>query len=131
MIEIRPFEAADLRWVRVRDEHTPVLEMILEHEDALEQVEGPYAYTAWTPYGTSVASCGILENGEAWAFVDPDMPRSAVLAVCRKVQEVLEEHLLREGPVFARVRCDVPAAVTWARWLGFTKVGFGSQWVYR
>ena len=129
-VKILPYEGGDFEHVRVREVFQPTLDTIHDlGPEATKLLEGPYAWTAWTQYGTAVAICGIID-GQAWAFVDPDMAPSAVIPVHRKVRQVLKQHALKDGPVFATVRRRIPAAVKWATRLGFRRVGLGSLWVY-
>ena len=131
-VDIQPFEPADLGFIRVRPEYADTLAMVLGVcEVRIDAQINEWCYTAWGPYGNALACCGITDDGEAWAFVDPGLRRRETVAVCRAVMVVLEEHLLRVGPVFARIRKDVPVAKSWACLLGFTKVGIGTSWVYQ
>lgn len=126
------FEPADLGFVRVRSCFQPALDHVLGLPEAWLSVAcNDYSWTGWGPCGNAWAACGILESGEAWAFVDPDIPPDAALSLFRKTKEVLDKHRLQKGPVSAKVDPDVDAAVKWATALGFTKAGIGRTWIYR
>lgn len=131
-VEFTLFEPSDLRHIRVRECFEPDLAFLLgAHEAAFRTVMNEYAWTGWSSYGQAIACCGILETGEAWAFVDPEMASSEVLPVHRKVKAVLKQHLLDKGPVAATVNNKLDVAARWAYSLGFKKVGMGTLWVYR
>jgi hypothetical protein len=124
MIDFRPFEIADLDTLEIQPQHVELRELIdTVPRDLLARVmEGPYSWTAWTPYGIPVAACGILRSGEAWAILCADLSRSMV-PVTRKVREVLRQYAKEVGPATASIEKSHPEAVRWARVLGFQRVG--------
>lgn len=131
-VEFALMTPGDLAFVRVRDCFKDTLQTLIEApETEVTKVCNEYTWTAWGPYGNALACCGILDNGYAWALVDPDAPLGTVLKVHRKVREVLRKHLLQKGPVFANVNRKIPPAIRWAESLGFTRAGIGSTWIYR
>ena len=127
-LQFLPFEVSDLDAMDVQARHRPILEMAQWAAGQIKKtVEGPYSWTAWTPYGQAVAACGILEDGHAWAFLGTGSPKHYV-AITRKVRQVLECHVAIIGPVYAAIDPNHPEAVRWARLLGFRPEG--TKWVF-
>jgi hypothetical protein len=119
MIEISPFDLHDLEQMEVQQKHKELVPVLFNsYLSARRMLEGPWAWTAWTEHGRPVASCGILNNGGAWAFLSEDLRRDMV-AVTRAVRRVLELHAAVKGPVFADIDGSFAEGVRWAKFLGF------------
>ncbi len=117
-VEIAPFELSDIAKIEVQPQHASIKPMLCRYLLSLSELVGPWSYTAWNQYGLPVASCGILQNGNAWALLSPILRRD-MLAVTRYVRGVLEDHTHAIGPVLADIDEKHSEAVRWAKLLGF------------
>lgn len=120
MIDIRPFEAADLWQIDLQDSQSDMsLRFSAELADAI--LFSGAAMTA-VFHGKPVAIAGLAEIGGqsyAWAFMGK-ASRPAMLASTRACMAVLDK---RGGDVLAHVRRDVPANAKWMKILGFATTG--------
>lgn len=120
MIDIRPFEAADLWKVELQDSQADMsLRFTREFADAIL-----FSGTAMTAvfHGKPVAIAGLADIGGqsyAWAFMGK-ASRPVMLAATRACMAVLDK---RDGDVLVHVRTDIPANARWLRMMGFATTG--------
>lgn len=128
-VKIEPFGFSDLWLMDVQDRHAPIIPLLARRVFSVQRLaEGPWSYTAWNACGVPVACCGIMPGGGAWAFLGADM-RRYMTPVTRHVLRVLKDHVALEGPVYADIDMSYPAAIRWAKLLGF-RPGAESRWVF-
>lgn len=129
MIRVEPFRMADLDLLPVQERHNGTLATVLAlpRDVTISLLETRWSWTAWSPSGIALACCGVLPNGEAWAFLACDLRRYMV-PVSRAVRKVMQDHARAVGPVTATTLPDFPQAERWVRLLGFRQEG--PRWVF-
>lgn len=120
MIEIRPFEAADLWQIELQDSQAHIGGMLTQEvATAIERAGG--AMTA-VLNGKPVAAAGIFVIDGlryAWAFLGK-AARSVMVAATRACLAVISRET---APVVTHVRQDIPADKRWLKMMGFATTG--------
>ncbi len=118
VIRFEPFQWQDLQKLRdIQEKHHHTYELALSCGSRMQQIENSFSWTAWDG-DQAIACCGITDCC-TWAFLSCDL-RKDMLAITRQVQRVLRIHYVtRPHPIYADIDINHPAAVRWAKLLGF------------